>query len=202
MSVCPKFLHIRNSSNSNDTLSDRIVLENATSFGIKEFIVNIPKKLDIQCLFCSEFEPLLCNEQWFDKEADVKICKEIKSNFHLCLKLIGNSNSFYVYFQQRSQMEDVDVSSIVSELKEIYTINKDVSNNIFVIILLCGQPVCGTEIIAKKKDEFKNQFGNSKIGFYMKDIFLGSTTLTISEGSANPSDPYCINIEGSSDDKS
>jgi len=194
MSVCPKFLYIRNSSNTDETVSDRIILKKATSFGIKEFISNIPKKLDIQCLFCSEFEPLLCTEQWFNKDATIQICKTIRSNFHLCLQLIGNNNKLYVYFQKRSTIAEVDASSILSELKVIYEINGDTTDNICVIMLLCGAPVCGTSIIAAKREEFKNKFRINKITFYMKDISVTSKTLTFSEISLNP---CCLNIEAS-----
>ena len=194
MNVCPKFLHIRNSSNTTDALSDRIVLENATPFGITEFISNIPKRLDIQCLFCSEFVPLLCTEQWFNKDATIQICNTIQSNFHLCLQLIGNNNKLYVYFQKRSKIKDVDVDSILSELEVIYKINGDTAENICVIMLLCREPTCGTSIIAAKREEFKNKFKAGNIKFYMKDISATATTLIFSEKSLNY---CCLNIEAS-----
>lgn len=194
MSVCPKFLYIRNSSNTDETVSDRIILKQATSFGITEFISNISKQLDIQCLFCSEFAPILCKEQWFDKTATVQICQTIQTNFHLCLQLIKNNNKLYVYFQKRSQIEQVNVDSVLSELEVIYKINGDTAENICVIMLLCGAPVCGTSIIAAKREEFKNKFRINKITFYMKDISVTSKTLTFSEISLNP---CCLNIEAS-----
>lgn len=76
-------------------------------------------------LFCSEFKPLLCTEQWFNKDATIQICKKIRSNFHLCLQLIGNNNKLYIYFQKRSKIAKVDVDSILSELEVICKINGD-----------------------------------------------------------------------------
>ena len=194
MNICPQFLYIRNSSKVADTsLNDRITLEKTTSFGITELKSNISQKLDIQCLFCHEFKPSLCNEQWFNKDATVQICNMMCSNFHLCLQL--NNNKCYVYFQKRSEIQNMDVDSILSELKGIDSINRDATaTDICVIMLLCGEPACGTSIIADKRDECKNKFKIEKICFYMKEISVKSTILTFSENRLNP---CYINIEGS-----
>lgn len=193
MNICPQLLHIRNSSKAvNTSLSDRITLEKSTSFGITELKSNISQKLDIQCLFCHEFKPSLCNEQWFNKDATVQICNTMCSNFHLCLQL--NNNKCYVYFQKRSEIQNMDVDNILSELKVIDSINRDTTaTDICVIMLLCGKPACATSIIAAKRNEFKNKFKIEKICFYMKEISVKSTILTFSENGINP---CCINIEG------
>ena len=194
MIVCPKFLHIRNSSNGDEPFSDRIILKNATSFGFTEFKSNISKPLSIQCLFCSEFKLPVCEEQWFDKDATIQICNAIQSNFHLCLQLSENNNKLYVYFQKRSKIEEVDVDTVLSELEVIYKMNGDATDNICVSMLLCGEPAYGTSIIADKRTEFKKKFKESKISFYMKDIPTLATTLTFSEKKFNP---CSLNIEPS-----
>ena len=203
MNVCPKVIHIRNSKKNNHTASfqsDRISLEEPTTFGFKEFISNCPQGLEIQCLFCSSYEPTLCKGQWFNSHAQNKVCENAitsKSNFHLCLKLPENEDILYIYFQKKSEKLTQEViGKIIDELKSIRSFNGHDKSHICVAILLCGLPCCGTSNIAAKRNNCINELQQENIRHYLKDLSAraGILTLIFSPSSSYPCN---INIERS-----
>ena len=153
MSFCPQFLIIRPCKDNSSSYN--FSPPTSTSFGFKEFVSNILEPIEVQCLYCHEFKEKaekLCGVSGFQNtENTKKLCIEVKSDFHLCIK---KENDFiYIHFQKRGKMSELNIKKILNELQKIHEINPDkklktTKSNIFLVLLECGQPAQNTENVA------------------------------------------------------
>lgn len=198
MSVCPQFLCIRPCKDNPQASSFSPPC--MTSFGFKEFVSNIPEEIKVQSLYCHEFKNKdikKCGTSGFLHMNNRNICEEVVSNFHLCIK--NSKGLIYIYFQQRGKLHGINPVEILKKLTKIHQFNHNAIDNdsdIFLVILVCGQPSHSTSNIAIENQRVKEleKLSEEKIKKCIKiELISTATRLTFSNNNVYP---FGINIVG------